>query len=265
MKKYIALLVTSQLCALTSAYAVNLPADMMFEEKPIDSLCFDTYDDSHSKTIDLKSCGIKNAHYINKGLSTELSNQGFFGYDWQAADGSFEGYSYYKFFAAKNNTYWIYSINNGGGTGSFTDISLVRRKDANTLAILKDIATGDRCNGGIDEASAKNHVLTFTVNLTSYDLIQLADKKLSGIKAYDDLAACATCCSAKAVYTIQAGHSEPTLKHVEIGGTKAEDFSEQGKYAACFNNLLAAASKNKQMNQKDINAFAEKFKQTCVQ
>jgi len=260
MNKYLVLLLFT---LFNSAYA--LPADLLFDGEPIDSLCFFGIETS-TQTIDLHNCGAKNQKYIIKGKNSIFSKKDFIGYDWQ--DPNFtpapQGYSYYKVFAGKNNKFWIYTINNGGGSGEFTEIYQVQRVDKHTLT-LKTIMAGDRCNNGIQDVTEKNHSLTFSVNLTAYDLIDLADKKISTLKVYDDLAACAVCCVAKAFYTIS--DNGPKLTHVTPGqATNMTEMPDQGKYSACFNKLfIADMNKYKiNFNQEKINDFAEKFKQTCI-
>ncbi len=264
IKKYIAALLP--FFALTSAHAANLPSDMIFEGHPIDSLCFNT--ENNTQTIDLRQCGAKYEKYLNKGQNTYLTNQGFIGYDWQDSSipSASEGYSYYQFFPAKDKQYWVYAINNGGGTGVFTTIYLAQRKDTNTFTIKNITGSGDRCNGGIEDVAEKNHSLTFSVNLTSYDLVASADKKLPAIKAYDDLAACAVCCVAKAFYTVNDANSGPQFTYVTLDKTTNADLPDQGKYAACFNKLLTSYIDKKQtvFNQEKINAFADQFNRMCV-
>src|SRR5690606_23485956 len=126
-----------------------------------------------------------------------------------------QGYTYYKFFNAGNNQYWIYSINNGGGSGDFTNLYLVQRLDSHTLGI-QTIAGGDRCNGGIQNVTKKNNHLTFIVNLTPYDLIALSNTKIQNLNAYDDLAACAVCCAAKAFYIVD-NQSKLKFDYADLG------------------------------------------------
>ncbi len=269
IKKYIIAGVLSQICALTSVQAApnSFPADMMYAGKPIDSLCF-ANNESNSQTIDLKNCDATTSKYTIKGQNALLSKKGYTGYIWQDPEFSPgpEGYSYYKFFPANDNKYWVYTINSGGGSGEFTAIYLVQRKDADTLTV-KNIAGGDRCNSGIQDVTEKNHALTFSVNLTPYDFVTLTDKKLPNLKAYDDLAACAACCFGKAFYTITESNLNPPLNHVDLGKIITSEIPDQGKYAACFNKLFAPYNgKDKVIfTQEKINAFADQFKQACMQ
>lgn len=148
-----------------------------------------------------------------------LIKKGFTGYDWQdPLNSATQGYSYYKIFNAGNHRYWIYTVNNGGGSGDFTAIQLIKRKNANTLE-TKAITRGDRYNGGLQNVSEKNSQLTFSANLTAYDFINPAENHNSSTKAYDDLAACAVCCVAKAFYTVSA-NTKPQLQYIALGNIK---------------------------------------------
>ncbi len=267
MKKYIVVILASQLFGFNSADAAHQPNDMKFNGKPIDSLCFDI-NESEQKMIYLQHCGAKQMKYQITGKNSYLAKKGFIGFNWKNSEVSdaLEGASYYQFFVASDKQYWVYTLNNGGGTGDFTSIKLVERNHPDTLIVKDIIDSGDRCNGGIENVSVKNHALTFSVNLTAYDLIQSADKKSPAIKAYDDLAACAVCCVAKAFYTIKATDPDPQLTHISLNTMQPTEMPDQGKYASCFNNLLTTfSSKHKKvLNQADINDFADQFNQSCV-
>ena len=130
---------------------------------------------------------------------------GYIGYSWQDPEfqGETEGYSYYKYFNAGKDLYWLYTINSGGGTGSFTAIHLVKRTTPTNLEV-KTLFSGDRCNGGVQDVTEANNQLTFSVNLTVYDLVALSKKYSSAIRPYDDLAACAVCCIAKAFFEVDS-------------------------------------------------------------
>lgn len=255
------------LSSAASATKQFVPADLQYQGKPVDSLCFGNLADSGNQ-IDLKSCGATHEKYIVKGTQGLLGQKGYLGYDWQdpsVPSGGAQGFSYYQFFEAGNHQYWIYAINNGGGSGNFTDIFLVKRMDANTLQV-KSVAGGDRCNGGVQDVTLKNGKLNFNVNLTAYDLIAMAEKKIPNVNAYDDLAACAICCAATANYAVDT-QGKLQLHQVELDkNIKEEEMSEQGKFQACFNKLYVSYVKKNETNldQAKVNAFAAAFKAECV-
>lgn len=239
------------------------PADLMFHDKPIDPLCFFNIE---GKTIDLEQCGVEKEKYVVKGHNSQLIAKGYIGYNWQDPQfpDSTEGYSYYKFFNAGESLYWLYTINSGGGTGEFTAIHRVKRKNTDTLEV-ETLADGDRCNGGLHDVAEINNHLHFSQNLTAYDLIALSKNLDPTVKAYDDLAACAICCVAKAYYEVNS-NAQLKLSYVDLGTIEeTKEMPDQGALQSCFNQLITSyvtAGKTK-LKQNMLDEFAAKFKQTC--
>jgi hypothetical protein len=253
------------LCFFMIASHAKIPDDFMFHDHPINPLCF-FYMADDSGLLNIKKCSAENSTYIITGHDKDLIKDGYTGYDWQdpESSNSSQGYSYYKLFEAGNNLYWLYAINNGGGTGNFTAINLVKRKNKDYLTI-KTLAGGDRCNGGIDDVSIKNNQLTFSVNLTPSTLIALSNKPDSSIKAYDDIAACAVCCVAKAFYTTNSDYQLQLKYVVPIKTQNIDEMPDQGTYQACFNQLFDSYTLGKnQLNQEQLEKFIGQFKQICI-
>lgn len=250
---------------LAAKISAAVPADLMFHDKPIDALCFFNVE---GKEIELKQCGLAKAKYAVKGHNASLIEKGYIGYNWQDPEypGPAEGYSYYKFFNAGKNVYWLYTINSGGGTGDFTAILRVKRKSTDILEI-ETLVDGDRCNGGVQDVSAVNDHLSFSQNLTAYDLIALSKKAAPDVKAYDDLAACAICCVAKAYYEL-SGNAQLQLSYVDLDKVKEiQEMPEQGTLQPCLNQLFTSyATEGKtKLKHNMLDEFVAKFKQTCIQ
>lgn len=252
----------------STAFASTIPNDLMYAGKPIDSLCFSN-ERPHKGTIDLRNCGATHEKYVLNGVNAELSKKEYIGYDWKdpslPKEANVSGYSYYKFYPANGNMYWIYSINNTGGSGEFTSIFLAQRKDPDTLTI-QEVVGGDRCNGGVQNVTEQNHTLTYSVNFTAYDVVNFTNKKLPEVQAYDDLAACATCCVAKGFYTIDKNNHIQFNRLETEKNVKLSELPEQGKYQACFNNLFttAVAKTAGKFTQEQLNDFTNQFNQVCV-
>ena len=215
----------------------------------------------------MNDCGAAKEKYRVTGQEAELKKKGYIGFDWQdeSMSGEMHGYSYYRYFSASNKSFWIYAINNTGGSGEFDNIYLAKRMDANTLR-MEPVAGGDRCNGGIQDVSEKGNTLSYSVNLTAYDVTDLAKTKLKDVKAYDDLAACAVCCVATARYQIDPG-MKLTLNHVELQKVAAaSELPDQGKYQACFNNLMMDYVKKNQLKLEAaaLDTFVQKFHDECA-
>jgi len=251
---------------LSTSVTFAFPSDLMMENKPIDSLCFFNLENNIS-TINLQLCGIKMEKYILKGTNTKLIKKNYVGYNWQDSKfkSAVEGYSYYRYFNAGANQFWVYTINNGGGSGEFTAINLVKRKN-NNIVEIKNIKGGDRCNGGISYVSSNNNKLLFGMNLTAYDLVALSNKAQKSLKAYDDIAACAICCVAMARYEVSA-ESYPTLLYVDINPVKSiKEMPNQGVRQSCFNKLLFSYINDgvTRLNNEQLSQFADKFNKLCV-
>ncbi|WP_058478841.1 hypothetical protein [Legionella steigerwaltii] len=251
----------SYLC--TAKISAAVPADLMFHNKPIDALCFFNME---GKEINLEQCGLAKDKYAVKGQNASLIAKGYIGYNWQDPEypGPAEGYSYYKFFNAGKNVYWLYTINSGGGTGDFTTLYKVKRKNTNTLEI-ETLVGGDRCNGGVQDVAVVNDHLNFSQNLTAYDLIALSKNASPQVKAYDDLAACAICCVAKAYYELNL-NAQVQLNYVDLDSVKEiQEMPEQGSLQPCFNQLFTSyvtAGKTK-LKQNMLDELVAKFNQTC--
>lgn len=258
LKKQLSILLI-QLCSIQFVHASApqpVPTDLMYSNKPIDSLCF--VPEKNNTEINLNNCGAKKNKLVTKGINEELSKQGYLGYDYKG------GFSYYKHYPAGDNKYWIYTINNSGGSGQFTNIRLVQRKNKNTI-VIHNIVGGDRCNGGIQDVANKNENLTFSANLTPFDVITLADKNIK-VKPYDDLAECAVCCTAKSFYTVNS-NAKPQLDYIEMNNVAdVSEMPDQGTMQACFNKLYVSYIKTNstKLTPEQLSTFANQFKQTCM-
>lgn len=256
--------------SLTSAHAEHLnsshyPADLQYANKPVDPLCFFDLDNDKG-IVHFNDCGIAKTQYTITEKNKNLTQQGFYGFDWKDNTSNYPsaGSSYYKAWEAGNHHYWLFTDNNGGGSGDFTAINLYSRQN-DTTAMLTTVASGDRCNGGISDVKEKNHKLEYGVNLTAYDLLTLAHHD-SHLKAYDNISACAACCIAKAYYTVD-NQLKPQLLYVDLGHHQESDaLPDQGDTQGCFNkvfNAYVSGGKNK-LEVSALQQFVEKFNRTCM-
>lgn len=250
------------------AVSSNVPHGLFFLAKPVDPLCFSNLN-SRSKVIDLKNCGLAKEKLVISGENSYLINQGFIGFDWQDPKASYpsQGESYYKGFNAGGNHYWIYTVNNSGGSGDFTAINAVKVKKAGLLEV-SNLMSGDRCNGGIQDVKERNHHLFFSVNITAYDFLTLANDNPHHLKAYDDLETCAACCAAKAFYEVDSA-LKPQLNGVDLGAYAIDpaEMASHSRYQACFNTLLASHVKQgeSRLNVAKLRQLVQEFNKTCVE
>ena len=250
----------------SQAATSTLPKELTYAGKPIDALCFFIME-ANATSINLKKCGLSKEKYKIKSINPNLKQKGFIGFDWQDMnpDTYAQGYSYYRYFPAQKNSYWIYSINNGGGSGDFTYIYLVSRNNKNTLSI-KFIAGGDRCNGGLSNVNADSKGLNYQVNLTAYDVIALNPEVAKVVRAYDDLAACAACCVAKANYEVTST-ANSILTSVTLNPiVNASDLPDQGIKQTCFDNIFMSHLKSGHatLSPQEVAQFAKRFEKECI-
>ncbi len=256
-------------------HAAHVPAELLYQGQPIDPLCFGELAATHVR-VDLKKCGI-HAQVKGKKLAgyPPLLAKGFVGYNYtykinDSVD--LHGYSYYNVLSRKNNSFVIQTINNGGGTGDLSSLSVVTRQgDALNITVLN---AGDRCNHGIERITHKqgNGVddLIYSVKLTSYDVLMMADPTLP-IKAFDDLEDCAICCKAMAVYQrpMHKDLSQEQLLYINFNAfpQEANNATSPQKYQTCFNNLFLSYLNigKKTLNRAQLAEFARAFKRQCME
>ncbi len=246
----------------------DFPAGFLYNKQAIDPLCLEQAQYSKG-LVSLGTCGIQ-ANSENKvsGENKQLVDKGFvgFNYVWQSSsepEQKSNAYSYYKVFNAGKNTYIVYLLSSGGGSGQFSSLFQVQRQGDNLT--VTTLVSGDRCNNGISAVEKKDQLLTYRVNLTAFDYLDLVNQNPHQLAAYDDLGACATCCQGAAVYELDLNKdTEQKLAYVDIGDV--DQAGMQGKYHGCFNNVIDAYRKQGKL-KLDLSAVQElvkTFNTQCV-
>lgn len=264
----------------TSSMAVNesFPRALIFKGKPVDPLCFyQTGENHHTDLVQLQTCGLHREHGRSlREKNTHLTDQGYFGYEfsWDMDSGpAMQGYSYYKPIGQVDSSILVQTINNGGGTGRFTTLSLVQR--IGDALQIKELSSGDRCNHGLEHASivqsSGGDSIIYGVRITPFDFITLSHQNTNHLKAYDDLDACAACCMGVAVFSRtfkDINHDK--LNYIDLTGVNIPVENSQDisgvKYQNCFNQVLSTFKKNtgNQLSPDDLNHFIKQFNHTCV-
>lgn len=254
------------LVILSTNIAASQASDLNYQNKPIDPLCFSNQDPS-SNQIKLSNCGIKTEQGIISGHNTSLIKKGFYGFEFKYDDASqVNAYSYYKIIGKVDNKWLIYTLNSGGGSGSFTNLLLVQRHKNNLT--IDFIAGGDRCNGGLSNIKFQNNILSYEVNLTAFDLLEIANNNPHQLKAYDDLEACAACCIATALIK----HKVTT--ELEQGVIEAVDLEKEAinndvpsdmPYQTCFNQYIENYLKQNAsvLNMNELKKLVQNFNHNC--
>ncbi|WP_133130283.1 hypothetical protein [Legionella yabuuchiae] len=271
------LLISLFLASVSFASEVRFSQALLFNGKPIDPLCFYESEDTGGM-VDLATCGLHSEPGRSiTGKNTHLTDKGYFGYDyaWNMNQAfTSQGYSYYKPLGMLGQSVIVETLNNSGGTGAFSSISLVTR-DSNQLKITP-FHSGDRCNNGIDEVKrVENETgahLVYSINLTPYDFLTLANDNPHQVKAYDELSACAACCVATAVYERSIGpeFDKETLLNINLNAQQDVDDGESNfgpKYQGCFDKLLQTYHKqfNGKLQPDELKQFTHAFNQQCVE
>ncbi|ETO92711.1 Uncharacterised protein [Legionella longbeachae] len=250
----------------------QIPSILLYQGKPIDALCF--FEAAESEGVaDLAQCGLHAE--AGRGISGQnklLTAKGFVGYDyhWQVEGGSdMQGYSYYKPFGMVAESAIVELLNNSGGTGQFSTLSLVART-GNKIKVTS-LHGGDRCNGGlvkvVRKKSGAEEYLQYSVNVTTYDLLSLAGEP---VKAYDDLEACAICCKAVAIFQrpISADIAKEKLLYVDLSAYPQSEGEAAANtpYQTCFNKFLQTYQRKNtsRLDLKGLQRFVQQFNEQCV-
>ena len=246
------------LAAALAWTTVHAERGFIIHGKPIDPACpVAAVQLKDGQAVALKSC--------QTALKPAFGG-GYFSVDHSASGGDAD--DSYSVLAASGARYAI-SINwNSGGSGIFSSLLLLRR-DGDTLVREKAFSNGgDRCNGGIAEAEADGATLTWSENLTPYDLV--ARGGVRTLEAYKDLEASASSCVATVDHTYHLDTGREDAVMVSFDATHLDDvagWTEQYKYQHCFNAWYGAyASKHggDALTEADVKAFAAGFLKTCV-
>lgn len=255
------------ICTFAAQTSSPLPPEMLYKGQPIDALCFDPIETANS-TISLKTCGIQAEPQETKlPANQKMLDEGYVGYEyeWHDNEGTAQshGYSYYKTFPAGKNTFLVYSISSGGGSGQFSSLILAKR-NGDKLE-LRSFAGGDRCNNGIFNVQQKNKILQYSINLTPFDYLDITKKNPHNFQAYEDLAACATCCAgfANLEINLQESTLNEKLVSVDLGD---DDELTQGKHQVCFNKITKDIRKTRGhvLAIEELNALVNKFNENCM-
>ncbi|GAA0589560.1 hypothetical protein [Caenispirillum bisanense] len=157
----------------------------------------------------------------------------------------------------------------GGGTGQFSSI-VVFRRDGDTVTVIDRPFGGDRCNGGIIEAGLADGVITASVAITPYDLLDIAlHGAETSVAAYDDIAACAICCIGTADFRgdqltgVTLGFDEePASRFADEEGDGGPPMQK------CFDDLVAARGAYETpgltLDRAALDAFGTDFKARCL-
>lgn len=245
----------------TPAPADNAPA-LLVNGEPANPLCFAPYvmreDAMTTISLDPATCA-PGMTATDKDFEpiAHYTGTGFYWDSDPDAQGMRAAFVAYRLLGPVGDELAIEVIGSGGGTGIFTTLFTATRQD-NTLTITQTYAGGDRCNGGLTDAGVKDGKLTYAINVTPYDFITLGtDKEPEGIRAYDDLDACAACCFAKALY--ENGEFTGVTLNAEV--PQVEQPSDRPAQS-CFDKIMSAQEKT-EWSPTDYAPLRDRIRQDC--
>lgn len=208
-------------------------------------------DDARRTPIDLRTCG-------NTQLKPKAQTDGSIGYD--IPEGGYFSYSYVGQIGGID----ILSLqNSGGGSGGFTQLVGVRYS-GHIISWVRDIAGGDRCNGGISRENVSNGILSFDQMITPYDLIELVPPK-EGLKAYHDLEDSAASCIGS-VHRVGDDAHWTSVSLSEHEWLDHKGWTDQYTYQTCFNELYRGAvrARHIDLNHQAVMMFTQAFAKRCL-
>jgi len=249
-------MISIMLASVASSADPKVPAKLYrVDGRPVPVSCLEGLigPEEHARRtpIDLRTCG-------NTELKPKAQSDGSIGYD--IPDG---GYFVYSYVGQSGGMDILSFQNSGGGTGHFTQLVGVRHSGY-LISWVKDIAGGDRCNGGISGETISKGVLSFDQAITPYDLIELAPPQ-EHLKAYHDLEDSAASCIGT-VHRVGDDAHWTSVNLTEHDWLDQKGWTDQYTYQACFNELYrgAVSARHVDLSHQAVMMFTQAFATHCV-
>jgi hypothetical protein len=151
----------------------------------------------------------------------------------------------------------------GGGTGIFTGVSLLHL-ERGTLQLVRTVATGDRCNGGLRESRLEKGVLRYSRAATPVDLLEsVPEGRALGLGTGENFERSALSCFA----TLEYAGGELTGAELEDPGADRPGWTGNSRYQACYNALQRdfLASGRARLEPAAVTGFVRAFSQRCLE
>lgn len=150
------------------------------------------------------------------------------------------------------------------GPGDYSNVVWMQ-KTIDSLQLLKILASGDRCNKGVQAVG----VFQYGVNLTPVDLVGMGSGTPLKLNAYRDLDVGAESCVAQAIYQFDPKTQAVKLLQVKFNKKplSMEKWVLDINYQYCFNRLYNSYLDRGQisLNQTDLDRFKNQFEAICMQ
>lgn len=160
------------------------------------------------------------------------------------------------------NKFFIVTHHNYGGSGDFSNAVWIE-KTADSIHLLKILASGDRCNKGVQATG----ILQYNVHLTPVGLVNMGSG--APLKfGYQDLDDSASSCVADAVYVFNPKTESVKLKEVKFNNKPLtmEKWVLDINFQYCFTRLYNSYLDRGQisLNQVDLDRFKNQFEGICM-
>jgi hypothetical protein len=247
----------------------HFPQDLIYHDKPIDPVCIsDPWEVPQSGIIDLSKCSMAQAHYVFNGYNDVLIHEGYYGWEWKNLsdpESPMNGSGYYQAWDAGDHKYWVVTYYDGGGSGHFSAVNLLSRKNSHSIRI-EAFNVGDRCNGGLDKVIPNGNKLLFSLWVTPVGLLGLANDSAEDSKTPDEVYGCAICCTATAYYKVDKKRNSEFL-YVDLSDHEKDNTVEsEGRYQACFDKLISSyiAEGKTKLDRPQLKEFVKRYHAICT-
>lgn len=224
--------------------------ELLYHGKPLHPSCFTSLLTINNKSFSLDQC--------SKSKDQVSTKEGY--YTTQDDNGSQHQYTRYTVIGSKEEKFLVISGAWTGGSGFFSNVSWVTIQN-NQLILLKSLASGDRCNNGIDKVSEWQ----YAVNKTPFAMMteNSNEANITGEELDDSAAGCA----AKAVYRFDPFKQETSFEYMRLQDEPLpiEEYLRALKYQLCFNKLYYTYVMQGRINlqPKDLEQFRNQFMTYC--
>lgn len=248
---------------------VSLSPYLVLDGQPVDPMCFiNRNGEEAAPAFPTHDCSggtyIANAQ-APAPLPASFASTGYFYVDTSAQPPEhYPGMIGYRYLGEYHGYKTVLTMENSGGSGTFTALYLLEPQDDGGLKIAHTLAGGDRCNGGISDAALTGRTLTYSVALTPFDFLDVTKYNPKDLQPYDDLDACAICCYGY----LQFVDERPNAVMLEEGALSRIQAvpEDQQTMQTCFDEVFVGAFRDRKtaLSLRELRDFVEKFHKTCT-
>ncbi len=251
-----------------SAMAQDVAAGFFFKGKPVDPVCVQKLlglGDSGADRVLLNDCPAP------EGMSEpakrfKADEDGFYGFEVTEEDSAVTPYFMYRVAGKlKSGDYLVETIESGGGSGTFTNVSAITY-DGKSIKVSKKYAGGDRCNGGITDVAVEDGDAVYRYFATPAELTQIFLGE-GRYEPYEDLESSAASC----VGEVEERNGTITALVFDrdqwAGSGDDAALNSDYAYQGCFNTYVSSYLKvpahSEKLSYDEAVAFFKKFDETC--